>query len=162
MARKPSKKVGKKRMPGNDAMAVGGLAAAGVSGLMGHKTDPDAGQREPIKESALLQQIEFNYQDSPKNHGWVIEGDPSFSLQPGGVLDITARKLYSMHYEVKPLACSGRLVEFVAKYEARNTAVYPRVAIQNLDGSEHKEVWLKVQIGPHPPKPARGSHEWIW
>jgi hypothetical protein len=123
---------------------------------------PHARERKPAEELTLLQRIDFDYQDSPENHGWRIEGNPGFSLQPGGVLDITSRKLYSMHHTVTPLACSGTLIEFVARYEAHNTAVYARVAIQSQDGSENDEVWLKIQIGPHPPEQARGTHEWIW
>jgi hypothetical protein len=162
VVKKLFKKFGDK-VPGDAAaMAVAANVAVKAAGVVKGKPDPDSEESAPVKERSLLQRIDFDYQDSPKNHGWQIEGSPSFSLQPGGVLDITSSKLYSMHYRVEPLACSGTSIEFVAKYEARNTAVYPRVAIQNQDGSEKEEVWLQVKIGSHPPEQARGSHEWIW
>jgi hypothetical protein len=127
------------------------------------RTRPDIEQRAPVKASTLLQQIDFDYQDSPENHGWEINGSPSFSIQPDGVLDIPSNQRYSMNYDdVKPFACVGTLIEFFARYE-KNAAVYAKVVIQRQDGSDHKGVWIKVRYGTPSSKPSQdGSQEWVW
>ncbi|MEJ2148825.1 MAG: hypothetical protein P8Z40_05035 [Chloroflexota bacterium] len=149
-------------------LAVIGVIAvgAGVGQLIFGKrerTRPDAEEREPARESPLRQRIDFDYQDSPENHGWQVEGSPSFSLQSGGVLDIPPNQRYSMNYDVKPFACAGTLIEFVARYEADNAAVYARVTIQRQDSAEHKGAWIKFKIGSHLSEPSQdGSQEWVW
>jgi hypothetical protein len=162
MAKKWFKKLGE-QVFGDDAMGVGALAGAGMAGVGKGKPDPDIGEGAPVKERSLLQRIDFDYQDSPKNHGWQIEGDPSFSILPGGVLDMPLNQRYSMNYDVKPFACAGTSMEFVARYEADNAAVYARVVIQRQNGSEHKGVWIKFKIGSQLAQPSQdGSQEWVW
>jgi hypothetical protein len=138
----------------------------GVSQLMlgkRERTRPDTEQSASVKDSTLLQQIDFDYQDSPENHGWKIEGNPSFSILPGGVLDMPLNQRYSMNYDVKPFACAGTAIEFFARYEADNAAVYARVVIQRQSGSEHKGVWIKFKIGSQLAQPSQdGSQEWVW
>jgi hypothetical protein len=153
----------KKQVPNADAMAVAAVAAAKMADVIKGKPDPEARESAPVRERSLLQRIDFDYQDLPSNHGWEINGNPSFSFLSGGMLGIAAAKLYSMHYDVEPIAYSGKSIEFVAKYEAKNTAVYAKVAVQRQDSSEHKAVWLKIKIGARLSAPSQdGSSEWVW
>ncbi len=108
-----------------------------------------------------LQRIDFDYQDSPTNHGWVLlesEADETqLVIEPisdqfvGNAISISSPVRYAMDFEVGLAAAQlGRVVEFVADLKG-NAAIFALVSLERPDGSTLTG-WLKLTTGKGQPK----------
>ncbi len=117
-----------------------------------------------------LQEIGFNYQDSPINHGWKFtekepENEPIFTRTSdghfGNALKIRTTGKYALDFGVDPAAYIGGSIEFVAKIQG-NSKIYAQLSVQSQDGKTNKNVWLNFQIGLDKPQPVGdGKTEWV-
>lgn len=126
---------------------------------------------QPNELKTPLQTINFNYQDSPLNHGWRIaetvdESQPVITHVSdgfyGNALKIRSTARYALDCGVIPAAHIGKSVEFVAKMMERDSSIYAKLSVQSKDGTKTKDVWLNFQIGVGQPRPhGDGMVEWI-
>ena len=128
-----------------------------------------------LERRGLLQEIKFDYADSPIKHGWVTlgkcdDGQVNFSNIVDGFVgravefDIHTR--CSIDYFVQQDAKICTHIEFIARYHPRKESVfYARVTLQDINGSIKKEnAWLAFPIGDGEPKPNFGNgarDEWV-
>jgi len=117
-----------------------------------------------------LQEIGFNYQDSPSNHGWKYaeaesENLPTFARisdgRVGSALRIHSTGRYALDFSVDPAAYIGKSIEFVARIQG-NSKIYASLGVQSQDGDTFKDVWLNFQVGIDKPRPVGdGKSEWV-
>jgi|SRR6185436_20468552 len=106
-----------------------------------------------------LQRIEFDYADSPANHGWKVEGDkdgsPTFKRildgHVGSALQIRSTTKMKTELVVDPAATLGTIVEFMVKLETEYR-MYTLVRVQSKDAGKSKDLWLSYRVGTEPPK----------
>ncbi|MCA9953515.1 MAG: hypothetical protein H6657_15955 [Ardenticatenaceae bacterium] len=110
----------------------------------------------------LVQRIDFDYQDSPIKHGWVmVEGKDEadeekllikhiFDQFVGSAISITSPIQYGMEYNVGLATTQfGRMVEFVADFE-EGGVIYAYVSLERDDGS-NTTGWIKLRVGKGQP-----------
>jgi hypothetical protein len=117
----------------------------------------------------LLYKTNFDYPDSPLQHGWQISestdnGQPIFKHISdgfvGGSLEIVSKERYAMDYFIH-VSVYATLIEFMAKYTLDST-IYACVSVQSRNNSKTKDVWLAFLTGSRPPLPfGDGTNEWI-
>jgi hypothetical protein len=139
--------------------------------LAGRKLTLRISSDTPDIKGKLVRKITFEYlPDPPTRHGWhLVVDDPSKESPKfnkvddgffGTVLDIEAQKSYYMDFLVRPAEAVGHLVEFIVKPEY-TSRLYVRVKVLSKDGSNLKDVWLKIEVGRGSPKPlGQGTREW--
>ena len=132
-------------------------------------------RKSPISTESreLLEKIEFDYSDSPTEHGWrVVECLDETQVVPthfddgfaGKAIKVRSTVSYAMDYDVKPPAVVGSIVEFVVELEDRESAIYACFSLQSSDGSTSKpgHAYFNVQVGKGQPIPhGDDSIEWI-
>ena len=152
--RRPNKEV-------SDALKVaivGALATVAVAVIAGifallQRPATSSPTSEPTTAPASIaskasQRIDFNYSDSPTNHGWqILDSVPiTFTSETdgyqGAYLVVRSNDFYAMDTYVHRDALSGTHIEFVSKFESDAT-VYAHVIMKGLDDSIVKEGWLK-------------------
>ena len=129
----------------------------------------------PPDPSALVQRIEFDYQDSPTRHGWtMVQGEADETdlaiehlSDPfvGSAISISSPLKYGMDHQVGQAASQvGRIVEFVGALD-RQAAVYAWVGLKRDDGTTATG-WLQFQVGSERPRSialgtGSGEDEWL-
>jgi hypothetical protein len=126
----------------------------------------------PTLQKNILETIQFDYIDSPLNHGWgFIEGDsqPTFEsvndATVGKALKITTTdsNFYAIDYELKPLTKElGNFLEVVANYPDDKSSWYAYVEMTNNGGTLYG--WLKFKVGKEKTLPSQkttGEQEWL-
>ena len=112
------------------------------------------------RHQRVLQRIDFDYADSPANHGWNVEGDkdgsrPTFKRvldgHVGSALGIRSTTKMKMEMAVNPAATLATVVEFMVKLEAEYK-MFTLVRVQSRDARKSKELWLGYRVGTEPPK----------
>ena len=107
-----------------------------------------------------IQKIDFDYQDSPINHGWEIKEDcdeTKIAIEHisdsfvDGALKVRSTVYYAMDYRVKPSAQFGNAIEFVADFE-NDAAIYAFVSLEHESNSATTG-WLKFIVGDGDSKP---------
>lgn len=105
-----------------------------------------------------IQTIEFDYQDSPTNHGWEMsEGDPAqldiehtHDQFVGNAISITSPVKYGMDFEVGSAAAQrGSVVEFVANL-TKDAVIYASVRLER-DEASTQNGWIKLTTRRGPP-----------
>lgn len=108
----------------------------------------------------ILQRIDFDYADSPANHGWHVEGDkdgsrPTFKRvldgHVGSALEVRSTTKMRMEFEVSPAATLGTVVDLLVKLEPEYK-MFTLVRVQSRDARKSKDLWLGYRIGTEPPK----------
>ena len=95
----------------------------------------------------ILQRIDFNYFDSPLNHGWQVDETVQITFTSetdgyvGKYLIIQSNDDYAMDTYVQPEALSGTHLNFVSQYDSG--VIYTHVLIRGQDASIVKEGWLQ-------------------
>lgn len=117
-----------------------------------------------------VEEIRFNYQDSPTKHGWRILETPDETQLVikhfvdgfvGKAIQIQSATRYAMDYAVKPLAEFGSIIEFTVRLDKRDGFVYALMSVHSKDNSHSKLVWLNFPVGSKQPYPhGDGSGEW--
>jgi len=115
-----------------------------------------------------IQRIDFDYQDSPTQHGWkMLENEASeeevniehtFDQFVGNAISITSPTRYGIEYTVGlPAAERGKVLELVANL-TKDAYIYTYIGLVSDDGST-TDGWLKLTIREGPPKPI-DDDEW--
>lgn len=107
----------------------------------------------------LIEKIDFEYRDSPLNHGWQLgqADETQVALNHisdgfvGSALEIRSTAPYRLDYPLGAAARLGTFVEFVAKFEGEGY-VYALTKVQSKDGSKTKNLWLAFAVGVQQPK----------
>ncbi len=113
-------------------------------------------QQVQNSERLLLEQINFDYWDSPELHGWnvVDPQPPNFTHITSGyigkALQITSDEGYAMDYSVSSTVGFGTVVEYVLKPD-ENTMVYTKINVLSQDGTVSKEKWFTFVPGTRKP-----------
>ena len=119
-------------------------------------------------EKTLIERIDFDYPDSPANHGWVFLENEADETQlainhiadqfVGRAIAISSPVKYGMEFKVGLESVKrGSFVEFVANFE-KSGAIYAFVTLERDDGSMTTG-WLKLTSGTGQPRPIDGD-EW--
>ncbi len=120
----------------------------------------------------LFQKIEFDYQDSPIEHGWTIVGADETEVIVvhisdqfvGNAVSINSPVNYGMDFEVTTAAKQfGKVIEFVADLE-NDSRIYAFVGLKQDNGTTTTG-WLKFKAGDGQPQPSAiatniGEGEW--
>lgn len=127
----------------------------------------------PTTQKNILETIQFDYVDSPLNHGWnFIEGTPYPTFEPvndgsvGRALKITTPddNFYAIDYELRPSTKAfGNFVEFVASYPDAKSSLYAFVELTNNHG-ETSYGWLRFMVGKEKVLPSQkitDEQEWL-
>ncbi len=128
-----------------------------------------------LQSLAVVQKIDFDYQDSPINNGWAMieAGSPPvvFSHMAdenvGGAIDINSPVKYGMDFNINSAAIQfGNMIEFVADMR-ENAAVYALAVIRQESGNTTTG-WLKFVLAEGKILPTavtigsgNGSDEWL-
>ncbi len=107
---------------------------------------------------ALVQRIDFEYQDSPLKHGWQLGGtdekDITFEHTSdgywGNVLEIEAKGDYRLDYRVGSIAHLGTSVEYVTRFEGE-AYVYALNEVRSKNGLKTKDLWVCFSVGTQVP-----------
>jgi hypothetical protein len=119
---------------------------------------PSSKPKEP-SNPLLLQTIDFNYQDSPAKHNWIInspeEGQPDITHVAdgfwGNTIKIQASVNCTMDISItEPIAQIGKRIEFVAKVE-KGYGLYSLGNYISKDGAIPKNIWFNYKIGDGEP-----------
>lgn len=130
--------------------------------------------QSPTSNLLALETLQFDYGDSPINHGWkVAEGDSqgiSFKSisdnKVGRALEISApiENFYAIDYELNPITAEfGNYLEFVSKFDDERTSFYAYINMMRDDGKTQNG-WLKFKIGKSEPvlyEKTTGEQEWV-
>jgi hypothetical protein len=122
----------------------------------------------------ILQKIDFDYTDSPMEHGWsLIEGDISgIVFDPisdnfvGDAIMINSPIFYGMDYGIKSIiAKKVETMEFVANLEDESASIYAYVGLVRNSGKTSTG-WLKFKPGEGNPvltslQTSEGEDEWL-
>jgi len=126
------------------------------------------------QEKKVLETIQFDYTDSPLNHGWAfIEGD-SQKVVFEGINDVTVGKalqittsddnFYAIDYQLQSLSKElGNFLEIVANYPDDKSSLYAYVGMTNNNGDAING-WLKFKVGKEKALPSQkttGEQEWL-
>ena len=113
-----------------------------------------------------IQRIDFDYQDSPTQHGWEmlpneaqeVDIEHTYDQYVGNAIIITSPIRYGMEFKVGlPAAQRGKVIELVANL-TEDAYIYTYIGLVRDDGSTTKG-WLKLTIREGPPKPV-DDDEW--
>lgn len=113
-----------------------------------------------------IQTIDFDYQDSPTNHGWEMSEADITQLDiehtndqfVGNAISITSPVKYGMDFEVGLAAAQrGSFVEFVANL-TEDAVIYAAVGLERDDAST-QSAWIKLTTRRGPPTPV-DHDEW--
>jgi hypothetical protein len=112
----------------------------------------------------VLEKIDFDYWDSPLNHGWQLGGksEPTFRhlyyRYFGSALKIVPLGSYALDYAVTGDGQRGTKIEFVAQPDA-SWVVYARLVLQREGQAPSGNKWLNICHGSESPKRV-GGNEW--
>jgi hypothetical protein len=122
-----------------------------------------------VSNRELLQLVDFNYQDSPAKHKWVIstpdETQPVITHIPdgfwGNAIKIESSVMYAIDLPVEPIALMGKWIEIVAKVE-KGYGLYSLGNYTSADGSTRKNIWFNYKIGSGEPSVFNADKsEWL-
>lgn len=117
---------------------------------------------------APIQRIDFDYDDSPTQHGWKMMAseateeevniEHTFDQYVGNAISITSPVRYGIEFTVGSLAAErGKVLELVADL-TEDAYIYTYISLVKDDGSTTNG-WLKLTIREGPPKPV-DNDEW--
>ncbi|MBI5294252.1 MAG: hypothetical protein HY869_02170 [Chloroflexi bacterium] len=128
----------------------------------------------PSQEKRVLETIQFDYTDSPLNHGWtLVEGDHE-KVFFEGINDDTVGKaikittsddnIYAIDYNLTFQTSEfGNFLEVVARYLDDKSSFYAYVRMINNNG-DTLSGWLKLKVGKErilPSQKTTGEQEWL-
>jgi hypothetical protein len=122
-----------------------------------------------------IQKIDFDFQDSLINHGWVFTdaSEPPVVIEHitnsyvGSAINISSTVKYGLDFNISPAAAQlGNMIEFVADLR-KDAAVYAFVVLKRDDGTTTTG-WLKIQQAEGQTLPSAvitgtgsGNDEWL-
>ncbi len=152
-------------------IAITLLTAAGTVAIMTFLSS----LRSPSLNLLTLETIQFDYADSPTNHGWnIFEGDTTkitfekiSDSTVGNALKIStpSDNFYAMDYDLSPKVKEfGNFIDVVSKFDYDQNSFYTYISMTNASGKTQNG-WLKFKIGKDKPLPyqkSTGEPEWLF
>lgn len=122
-----------------------------------------------------LQTIQFDYSDSPLDHGWDVFDGNAEQITFENIADATVGKavkissptenFYAIDYNINQVASElGDYLELVSRFDGENASLYVYVNMIRSDGSETQDGWLKLKPGKYrfaPSQQSQYSPEWL-
>lgn len=137
------------------------------------QSSPTVDSPTSTPQKKALEEIQFNYTDSPLDHGWnFIEGtaQPTFESVNNTVVGraikatTTTDNFYAIDYELSPSSIEfGNYLEVVAYYPDDKSSLYTYIEMKN-NNSETLRGWLKFKVGKErsiPSQKTTGEQEWL-